>query len=274
MAHPTADSTSPRRDLRLYLGLTVAALVLIGADVTLLSRAEAQPAATTVTEAPAALPEATPPPEAATPEAPISAEATPGTWDPEVGAGQACTFATDMQPVAQWQSLVDLREPIFGKRDANVTVIEFFEPNCPHCAHLLPAMQAAERQFGQQARFVYKPVVFWPRSILQTQALYAAGVENPAKFHRLMSLQMERQKPEGFSEAEVRSLAREAGMNADALITRINAGTYRGHIMAYRDAFNRTGATSVPFVIINGRPVGANRTPECIGQLIQEVARG
>lgn len=261
MPRSSSDSASPRRDLRLYLGLATLALVVIGADVFLLSRAEAQPGD------PALAAAAAEPLPAITNPAP-AAEGT------EVGAGQACTFAANVQPVAQWQSLIDAREPIFGNREAPVTVIEFFEPNCPHCAHLHPAMHRAQQQFGQQARFVYKPVIFWPRSTLQAQALYAAGQESPAKFEKLLALQMQRQKPEGFNESEVRALAREAGMNPDALMQSINAGAYRGHILAYRDAFSRTGANTVPFILINGRAVGENRTSACIGQLIQQAARG
>ena len=258
----TPASPSPRRDLRLYLGLTVLALVLIGADVLLLSRAEAQPNATTaVAEAPAAeLPPVTNP----EPTTPAGAE---------VGAGQACTFSTE-PPVQNWQTLVDVREPVFGNRNAGVTVIEFFEPNCPHCAHLAPVMEQVQQQHARQARFIYKPVIFWPRSTLQAQALYAAGQENPARFQRLLKLQMERQKPEGFNESEVRALIRQAGMNADAVMQRINGGVYRGHILAYRDAFSRTGSNTVPLLLINGRKVGENRTAACLGQLIQEAARG
>jgi protein-disulfide isomerase len=254
---------SPRRDLRLYMGLAALAFVLIGADVLLLSRAEAQPSANgTVAAAPAAdLPPVTNP-----------APAVEGGGN-EVGAAQACAFAPDA-PVHNWQTLVDAREPVFGNRNANVTVIEFFEPNCPHCAHLAPVMEQVERANARRAKFIYKPVIFWPYSTLQTQALYAAGQENPARFQRLLKLQMERQKPAGFNETEVRALATQAGMNADALMQRINSGVYRGHILAYRDAFSRTGANTVPLLLINGRKVGENRTAACLGQLIQQAAQG
>ena len=267
-----ATSNTPRRDLRLYALLALLTLGVVGADAVLSRRATAGAATATVTA-----------PDGSTgttlaPSAP-AAEAAPATTaeaDAAVQAAQAsptCAFSA-AAPVANWRTLVDAADPAFGNPAAAVTVIEFFEPNCPHCATLFPAMAEAERLVGREARFVYKPVMFWAQqSMLQTQALYAAAAESPAKFHRSMQLQLERQKQGGLNEADIRQIATESGIDANAMMERVNAGTYRQQIMANRAAFQQTGQNGVPLVLINGRIVGDDRSAGCLARLVREEAQ-
>ena len=271
----TSAPPSPARDLRLYAVLALVALGIIGGDALLLRRATAQTAAASssvvspdgstggpITSSAPAI------------EADSASTAETDAAIASAAASTTCAFAPGA-PVANWRTLVDAADPAFGNPAAAVTVIEFFEPNCPHCAHLFPAMAEAERLTAREARFVYKPVMFWAQtSALQTQALYAAAAEAPAKFHRSMQLQLERQKSGGLTEQDVRQIATESGMNADAMMTRINAGNYRQQMMANRAAFQQTGQTGVPLVLINGKVLGEDRTPACIARLVrQEAAR-
>ena len=273
--------SSPSRDVRLYALLALLTLGVVAGDAFLLRRADAQTPA-----APAA---AVTPDGASTGNATGNAYAAPGApaaapapdtataaaeLDQAVAsAGATCAFRPGVAPVANWRSLVDAADPAFGNPAAAVTVIEFFEPNCPHCATLFPAMAEAERLAGREARFIYKPVMFWAQtSMLQTQALYAAAAESPAKFHRSMQLQLERQRQGGLDEAAVRQIATESGINADAMMTRIQAGTYRQQIMANRAAFQQTAQTGVPLVLINGKVLGDDRSPACIARLIRQEA--
>ena len=274
----TPRPPAARRDVRLYALAALAALVLFGADALLLNRAEAVPASSTAAT-PVATPESAPAPVASEPVASEPVAAAPAdapAFDaavPALALGAVCTFDTAIAPVADWASLVAPTDPSMGNARARVTVIEFFEPNCNHCASQHPVMKVAMQAYSAKARFVFKPVVFWPKSAVQAQALYAAAAEG--KFFRMLDLQMARQKPAtGFSEAEIRGMAREIGMNADGLMQRINAGTYRGNMMVQREAFGRTGGNSVPLILVNGRVVGPDRSAACLGQLIDQAARG
>lgn len=266
--------------MRLYALLALLTLGVVAGDALLLRRADAQsPASTSSAVAPDAAATGTSIPGASSSPAPGAtsdtvATATAAELDQAIASAAAtCAFRAGTAPVANWRSLVDAADPAFGNPAAAVTVIEFFEPNCPHCATLFPAMAQAERLAGREARFIYKPVMFWAQtSMLQTQALYAAAAESPAKFHRSMQLQLERQKSSGLNEADVRQIATESGMNADAMMQRINAGTYRQQIMANRAAFQQTAQTGVPLVLINGKVLGDDRSPACIARLIRQEA--
>lgn len=264
---------SPRRDLRLYALLSLLTLGCVGADAALTRRADTTAAQATVTS-----PDGSTGTQIAA-AAPVveQAPATAAQADSaEATASASCGFLP-RPAVTNWRTLVDAADPAFGNPAAAVTVIEFFEPNCPHCAHLFPAMAEAERLAAREARFIYKPVMFWAQvSMLQTQALYAAAAESPAKFHRSMQLQLERQRSGGLDEAAVRQIATESGMDANAMMTRINEGTYRSQIMANRSAYQVTqeaGPIGVPLILINGKFVGNDRSAACLTRLIREEAR-
>jgi len=168
---------------------------------------------------------------------------------------------------------VDMRDARLGNAEASVVVIEFFEPNCPHCKTFHPIMKEVARLHGDKAQFVIKPVVFWPRSSLQAQAMYAAQQEG--KFFEMVERQFDIQRPEGLGEAEVRSIAQSIGMNGDALMQSIRAGNFSATMNIQRAHFQQAGLTAVPAVLINGRAVeGSSRTVACLGQLITAAASG
>ena len=158
-------------------------------------------------------------------------------------------------------------DPSFGPAAAPVTVVEFFEPNCPHCQHLHPTMKMVQRAFPA-VRFVYKPVVFWPVSALQAQALYAAQADG--KFEAMLDAQMEQASAQGLQEPQLRTIATSLGMNADGLMQRLNAGRFRDKMMGNRADFGATEINTVPLILINGKVMGQERTTGCFGQLIRQ----
>ena len=117
-----------------------------------------------------------------------------GTANP-VGLAQECPYDPEKAPVADYNALVSELDPMKGNPDAPVTVIEFFDVNCPHCATLYPVVEQAAAMVGDKARFVYKPFVLWQHSVAQSAALYAAAQEG--KFFDMLALQFANQQQRG-----------------------------------------------------------------------------
>ncbi len=183
---------------------------------------------------------------------------------------QQCGFDTS-KPAVDYQEIIGMQDPALGNDDAEVTVIEFFDPNCPHCKTMHGIMDLVIADYGDQARFVYKPVALWPYSVDQIDALYAAAQEG--KFSEMLSAQFDRQRQGGLDITQLRSIAEEIGMNPDQLAQRIDRGIYRANTMQQRQIASEVGLTGVPAVLINGRFIGpTSRTASCIGQLIEEAA--
>lgn len=246
---------STLREGRLYVTLAALTVLLAGADIWYFT--------------------STPPPQADGPTVAAPALRTPdlAVSDAPIvyDAALVCAYNLEVPAVADYESLISPTDVVEGNAESKVTVIEFFEPNCPHCRTFYPTMRQLVAQYGDRARFVIKPVVFWDKSVLQGQALYAAAAEG--KFDAMLAAQFSMPKPDGLAEADVRGIARMIGMDADAMMRSIEAGEYRPMTFAARQAFQASGNRSVPAVLINGRTVSHEaRTAECLAKMIDEAA--
>mgnify|MGYP001952934408 CR=1 FL=1 len=252
---PERVAAQPRnlaREATLIASLAVVVLVLVGADVMYFNSLE----------------------EAQTPVA-ASVEGTqPAAVAAETGTAE-CMYDPEKPVIANYKDAIAFGDPMKGNPQAPVTVIEVFEPNCPHCKTLHPIMSEVVEKYGDKASFYFKPVVFWQQSVLQAIALQAAAQEG--KFFEMLELQFAAQDPRtGLDLPQLEQMANQIGMNGEAMGQRIKAQMYNS-IVERRNAMlmETFGIRSVPVVLINGRTVhSASRTVECIGQLIEQAAQG
>ena len=230
--------------LRLFAGLAVLTLVLAGADVAYFS---------------------------SLPDTPATVAEGEGTATPVGDPQSECSFNPEIPPISNFDQLVGFAAPTKGNPEAPVTVLTYFDPNCPHCRTLDPIVQQVIEDHGDDARFVFKPFPLWQHSVIQVQALHAAAQEG--KFFEMMEGQFELQRREGLSPEILREIATEIGMDADAMQSRIQAGLYDSMIMSERERAMEAGVRGMPAVIINGRFVaGMSRSRECLGELIERVS--
>ncbi len=236
-----------KREATLFASLAALTILIAGADYAYFDRLEATPAVAM--------------------NEPVM-DATTG--EPIPG----CAYDAERAPLRNYLELVNFSDPARGKAGSPVTVIEFFEPNCGHCRALFPVMEEVAKREGEQARFYYKPVVFWPdRSLAQVEALHAAAQEG--KYFEMLERQFALQDPRtGLSRERLKEVAAEIGMDPKVLGERFDTGLYRGVIQRETEqAVNELGINSVPAVTINGRFVaGTGRTVECMTELIKQAA--
>lgn len=193
-------------------------------------------------------------------------------------AGQsagACGYDLQKAPVPNLNVLIGERTPSVGNPDAAVTLIEFFDPNCPHCRALHPVMASVMEEHTDQVRFVYKPIWLpqFPYSVQQNAVLFAAA--EAGKFREMLDLQFEGQQRGGLSMDQLKEMALEVGMDPDAMLERIEAGHYDDLINTGNQKAIDAGVTGVPSVIINGLFIARNsRTEACLNQLIEAELEG
>ena len=185
--------------------------------------------------------------------------------------GGECLYDPEKAAVEDPSRLVTLFDPAKGNPNASVTVVEYFDPNCPHCKTMHPVVERVAETHADKARFVFKPFVLWPHSIAQSEALYAAAQEG--KFFEMLNYQYAIQQPQtGLSLEQLRSIAQEIGMNTDVLMQRLESGIYRRTLSQQKDIAIEAGVTGTPAVLINGRFVdGRSRTVECLQELIDQA---
>lgn len=185
-----------------------------------------------------------------------------------------CRYDADRGPVEDYISLVNFYDPAKGNPSAPVTVIEYFDPNCPHCRTLHAVMEEVIETHADQAHFVFKPFFLWQHSIAQSEALYAAAQEG--KFFEMLEHQYALQNPQtGLSADELRQIAEDIGMDPDGLMSGVERGIYRGTLVQEKQKAVAIGVNSTPTVLINGRFVHLqSRSADCLRIMIEQASEG
>ena len=182
-----------------------------------------------------------------------------------------CRFRADVPLYEDYEALIQPGDAVKGNPDAPVTVIEYFDPNCPHCKHAHPIMEEVAERYGDQARFIYIPFMIWPdRSMNQVAALYEAARQD--RFFEMLEAQFDQQKA-SLSNKELRAIAQEIGMNPRKMNKRIKEGVYEPTILARKQEAAATGITGIPAVFVNGRLV-ETLSADCLGTFIEAAANG
>ncbi|CAN5477199.1 thioredoxin domain-containing protein [soil metagenome] len=255
----TAQPQYARRVEARTLGFAVLALVvLVAADVVYATQAFSpevrQQAAATQSDAAA---EGTARPTAV---AEITGDVSP-----------SCRFDDEM-PVIEDLAFLTEDMPFQGNADAPITVIEFFDPNCPHCRHLHAEIKPVIGVHSDLARFYMQPYPIWDHSIPQIQAMYAAREEG--KWFEMIDSQFARQIPGGMTRGAIIAATNDIGMDGPAVVEAVLAGAHRTEVNARHQAVSsRVELQSVPRLAINGRfvaqLVGAMNAA-CISHLVQQ----
>jgi len=183
----------------------------------------------------------------------------------------ACAFADDVPTLDDPSAYIHPADPVVGPDDATVTILEFFDPNCPHCKTSHEAMQDVKAAHGADLRVVYKPlVVVGQFSVPQIAALYVA--EEEGLFEEMLAEQFEQQQRGGLSMGQLRQIGETIGLDPDALEQRMRNEEYLERMRAARDeALEDVGISGVPALFIDGYFVpGQARTADCLTALVAE----
>ncbi len=244
-----AGKPEPARSMQLYKILAGVAVVLVGADLLYFNNL--------AVEAPATA--------AAT--APIAGAAAGG------AAGgnpvDECQVDARMPKMDEYRSLLSSFDPVIGPEDAAVTVVEFFDPNCPSCQRTHPVMKEVITKYQDRVRFHMIPFPLRESSLPQIEALYVAKEQE--KFFEMLDAQMAMQETRGLPVEQVRELASILGMDVALLNNRWRSQLYRRVILEQREKISAKGMSSVPSVLVNGEYV-LQKTTDCISQFIDKAA--
>lgn len=239
---PSMTARSRKRELTLFTYMVALVVVLAGADFTYFSSLSDTDATAPTT-------------------ATVAAADAPN--------DSACRLDAQKGVVDNWQSLVDMQDPMGGTPGAPVTIIEYFDPNCPHCADFHEVMKSVEKKHTETVRVVYKPFPLRASSLPEIMALYVAAQEG--KFLPMLEAQYSNQGP--ISDRDLRGIAQQIGMKPDVLMSKVSNQSYRDYVLQQRQRAVEIGVNSTPTVLINGHFV-ASRTEDCMTQFVQQAKNG
>jgi len=185
-------------------------------------------------------------------------------------SGAACQLDPQRESVDP-SRLVHAQDLTLGPSEATVTVIEYFDPNCPRCKTFHETMSSLISAYEGEVRFVFKPFPLQGSALPEIQALYVA--DQQGKFWEMLDAQYARQRPSGLNAEDLRAIAEETAMNPDELLAQIAEDEHRQHVLDQRKRAIEIGVESAPTVLVNGHFV-ASRSLECMKTVIERAKSG
>ena len=151
-----------------------------------------------------------------------------------------------------------------GNPDAEVVVMEFFDPLCPHCQNFYPEMQQLATTYGDRVRFVYKPFKLGGTPHQFIGALFAAAEED--QFFEMLDLMFaDPARPGRLSGADIERYLKKVGLGDKEVIRNLNNNAYAEQIEQFREHGRKLGLQGVPAVYVNGKMLkNFNTLEECL----------
>lgn len=140
----------------------------------------------------------------------------------------------------------DPNAPVIGNPDGDVTVVEFFDYNCPYCKRAAPVVKSVIGE-DSQLRVVYRE---WP--ILGEGSVFAAraalAARNQGKYEEFHWALMDLKGR--ANEASVMKAARDIGLDEDRLRADMNAPEIDAHIQVSMNLASQLGFSGTPSFVI------------------------
>lgn len=149
----------------------------------------------------------------------------------------------------------DNDSPILGNPKGTVTVVEFFDYQCPHCKDMDPIIDKIIAS-NPNVRVIYKELpIFGNNSQFASQAALAAMKQGSDKFNKLHDALMKAQNP--LTSEKVLELAKSAGLNVEQLKTDMNSDAVKRELDNNFKLAQTLGIMGTPTFIVSKWQVGA-----------------
>jgi protein-disulfide isomerase len=141
--------------------------------------------------------------------------------------------------------------PSRGPATAPVTIVEWFDFECPHCKRAMPILDQVLEQHAQSVRLVHK---FYPLSHhahAAAAARAAIAAQNQGKYWEMERAIFEHQ--DTLSDAELERCAKELKLDMKRFAADIAATRTQKIIDRDHEEAENAGLRGTPFILINGR---------------------
>jgi protein-disulfide isomerase len=183
--------------------------------------------------------------------------------DAEAQAQAQATVLRDQRQLLEQ----DPNAPVLGNPDGDVTVIEFFDYNCPYCRRAMPEVQAL-LEADPNVRLVYRE---WPilgdGSVFATKAALASRLQGKYEaFHwALMGMNGRAE------EASVLRIAQEVGLDIERLQSDMERPEIAEHIATSMRLTQSLGFSGTPSFVIGDNLVPGFVESDKLTELVDNV---
>jgi protein-disulfide isomerase len=160
------------------------------------------------------------------------------------------------EPVAPIYSIDVTDRPMRGNPSAAVTLVEFYDFECPHCGAAQPMIEALLKEYGDRIRVVAFsfPLSNHPHAFMAAEAAEAARAQG--KYWQYAALLFA--NGSSLSVEKFGQLASQLGLDRARFDRALEAGTFNEHVARdMRDGW-RLGVVGTPWYFVNGKAIADN----------------
>ena len=155
---------------------------------------------------------------------------------------------------------------VLGPEDAPVTLVEYGDFQCPHCAHAHLVLPKVLRRLGDRVRFAFRhfPITDnHPHALHAAQAAESVAARSGnAAFWRMHDLMFDHQRDGGDSldDAHLVRYAAEAGADSETVRLDLAGDVYEPRVKESYMTGVRSGVRGTPTFFVNGHPLDGDWT--------------
>jgi protein-disulfide isomerase len=155
-----------------------------------------------------------------------------------------------------------------GEKDAQVTIIEFSEFQCPFCSRVNPTIKQLLDTYPGKVKVVFKhnPLPFHAEAPLASQAALAAGAQG--KFWEMHDKLFENMK--ALKRENLDTYAQELGLDVSRFKADLDAGKFKAVVDADLALGAQFGVQGTPNFFINGRKLVGAQPFESFKKIVDE----
>jgi len=158
--------------------------------------------------------------------------------------------------------------PSIGPKNAKVTLLHYFDYQCPFCAKVVPTLDQIAKDYPDSVRIVFKmhPLGMHPNAMPAAEAAMAAAAQGKflAMDHKLFENQQQ------LTRDKFISLAKEIGLDVDRFTKDIDSHAYLAAIQKEAKEAEDIGSSGTPASFVNGRYLSGAKPYSAFKDMIDE----
>lgn len=163
---------------------------------------------------------------------------------------------------------VTVADPILGPTNAQITIVEYADFRCPHCAEANFELKKIREAFPDKVRLVWKDFPFLPPVNVTWLAHEAARcAEKQGKFWEYHDVLFMNQ--DNLSRENLLAIAREFKLDEKIFVQCLESGQTKPLIQRGFEEGKAVGVDGAPYFFVNGEKWTGEMTVERIGEMIK-----
>jgi protein-disulfide isomerase len=160
--------------------------------------------------------------------------------------------------------------PVFGKKDAPITIVEFSDFQCPFCSRAAETVTQLKKKYGNKIQLAFKhfPLPMHQQARPASEASMCVNEQSTDKFWKFHDAAFKNQ--DKLDKASLEKYAKDAGADMKKFNECIESKKFADYVQKDMEYGEKIGVKSTPTFFVNGQIVSGAVPIETFSEIIEE----